>query len=686
MTGFRFPKECTTIIDVTKPPYNADPTGKIDCTASLRRAFNDIMQGYQDEFNKTKAKLEAMSDPNALITFEIRKVEGKMNVIFPEDLPIAKIIYFPNGTYLVSDTISYFIEDFRNILFGLPNLEMNCRIRILGESKENTVIKLKDNLSAFEYGNDRPVISFIQGYDTNIAHNNIIENLTINIGKGNPGATGVKFYANNTGAARNLRIISEDGKGNTGFSIINDMASACYGKNLEIEGFNFGIRVDTRAIAAFEHITLKKQNRYGAFVGNATVSFKDIKSENFVPALRANGTSGAVAVTDAEFLGGNPIDSAIYYRYGFIFLRNIKSQGYENIVNTNRSFTFEEPVKEYLSEYSSFGPRLLFNQENPCSLNLDVPNTPMVDWDAPQNWVCVDSFGAKGDGVTDSTDAIQKAMNSGKSTIYFGAGQYLINGVIEIPNTVKRVNFMYCDLASGKDICKMPNTGVFKVVGESESPLIMEDLFAFEKFFGLSTFVEHASKRTLILSDLHIQALSIYFNSVSDGIVFVENVGGTIGGVPGAGVRKEALSGEEKYIYDRNIPMFSFKNQRAYCRMINPEKSLHEVVNDGGILWVMGCKTEEEGTAFETKNGGFTEVIGAQLFIGLGMEYPAIINENSNVSAFVSTLGMTERQHWPIVVSETQNGVTRLLKKEDLPLCYNGSVMIPLYVGEKSKQ
>lgn len=683
MTLYRFPKECKTIIDVTKPPYSADNTGKADCTAILRKIFCDIMDEYSDEFNKTKAKLESLDDPNALITFEIRKENGKMNVVFPENLPLAKIIYFPSGTYLVSDTISYFNEDFRNMLFGLPNLEMNCRIRIMGESRDSVVIKLKDNLPAFEYGNDRPVISFIQGYDTNIAHNNIIENLTINIGSGNPGATGIKFYANNTGAARNLRIISEDGRGNTGFAISNDLSSGCHGKNIEIEGFNFGIKVDTRAIAIFEDIKLSNQKRFGAFVGNATVSFKNVISQNSVPAFRANGPIGALTVTDAVLKGGNPIQSAIYYRYGYIFLRNITTEGYENILNTNRCFTFTEEFKNHLDEYCSFGPKILFEQGEPRSLNLTVPNTPEVPWDSEENWVCVDDFGAIGDGTTDSTEAIKKAMNCGKSTVYFGQGQYLINDVIEIPSHVNRVNFMYCDLASGRDICRAENTGVFKVVGESETPVVIEDLFAFEKFFGLSTFLEHASKRTVILSDLHVQSCSIYFNSVEGGTVFAENICGTVGGVPGAGGREGALEGEDKFPYDRNIPIFKFKNQKAYCRMINPEKSLREVVNDGGILWVMGAKTEEEGTAFETLNGGVTEIIGAQLYIGLGKDYPAIINNDSSVSAFVSTLGMTEEQFWPIAVRETQNGITKNLLKEDLPLCYNGSIMIPLYVGKK---
>ena len=33
MQQYRYPADCASIIDVTKPPYNADPTGKEDCTA-----------------------------------------------------------------------------------------------------------------------------------------------------------------------------------------------------------------------------------------------------------------------------------------------------------------------------------------------------------------------------------------------------------------------------------------------------------------------------------------------------------------------------------------------------------------------------------------------------------------------------------------------------------------------------
>ena len=38
----RYPEELKIIVDVTKPPYCADNTGKVDCTDALRRAYNDI--------------------------------------------------------------------------------------------------------------------------------------------------------------------------------------------------------------------------------------------------------------------------------------------------------------------------------------------------------------------------------------------------------------------------------------------------------------------------------------------------------------------------------------------------------------------------------------------------------------------------------------------------------------------
>ena len=64
------------------------------------------------------------------------------------------------------------------------------------------------------------------------------------------------------------------------------------------------------------------------------------------------------------------------------------------------------------------------------------------------------------------------------------------------------------------------------------------------------------------------------------------------------------------------------------------------------------------------------------------MEHPAIINDNSSVSVFASTAGMTHEQQWPIVVREIKNGEVKEIKKEELPTRYLDSVVLPLYVGK----
>ena len=181
-------------------------------------------------------------------------------------------------------------------------------------------------------------------------------------------------------------------------------------------------------------------------------------------------------------------------------------------------------------------------------------------------------------------------------------------------------------------------------------------------------FVEHAGKRTLIMSELHTQTAAMYFNSVPGGKVFIENCACTLGGDP-----------------YRSVPAFSFKEQQVWARHINPERSFCEILNDGGTLWIMGFKTENYGTAFKTINGGHTEVLGGTISIGTNEKLPAIVNENSTVSVIASTNGYAKNHIFPIAVEETQNGCTKRLTNDIFPLRLLRCYKIPLYVGRKQK-
>ena len=682
--NYIFPADCKAIIDVTKPPYNVDNTGKRDCTRQVCALVDEILGDYEKNFYETKEKLESMEDENALISFEIRKINGKSNVIFPENLPLSKIIYFPNGTYLVSDTISYSKEEFRNFLGGVRHLEMNCQLRFMGQSRDGVVIKLKDPCKGFEFGNDRPVIDFMRGEQSNIAMTNMLENITVDIGAGNPGATGIRYFANNTGAIRNVKIVSGDpqGRGHTGLSILHSKVSAGYVKNIEVIGFNYGIRIASQYMnSVLEHVILKNQLRWGFFIEGNMVTIRDLYSENFVPALKVDGLTARVILTDAKLFGGNPLDVAVRHCFGHLMLRNITASGYGKIVPRRWIRAEVEDNHEYLKEVVLGGPMLLFENNPSHSMNLSVRETPEVPWDSPDNWVSVNDFGAVGDGITDDTEAIRRAFASGRPTVYFQPGQYLIDDVIEIPATLRRVQFMFSDIVSGEKLKKRRHTGAFLIKEYSDEPVVIEDLFAWEKFNGFMTLVEHACTRTVIFSDVHVQTASVYFNTVPRGAVFMENTGCTIGGIPGAGHRKDPLPHEDWDAYSRETPCFYFKGQEVYCRQLNPERSLREVINDGGKLWVLGGKTEEESTAFETVNGGFTEVLGVVFALVSGRENALIINENSNVSVYASTFNTAMASSLPIAVKETRGGETRTLRHEDIPICALGCYTLPLYIG-----
>ncbi len=686
MSNFVYPSDLKCIIDVTKPPYNADNTGKTDCTKALCQAIDDIFNEYKRNFEETVEKVNSTPGDEVWIGFEIRRVDGVNCIVWPEKLPESKIIYFPNGTYLVSDTVTYSLEHFRNIFNNVPYLEMNCRLRLMGQSMEGVTIKLQDNCKGFEYGNDRPVISFMRGEASNIAMTNMIENFTIDIGKNNPGATGVVHFANNTGAARNLRIISSDEnyRGSAGFEIIHDKASACIADNIEVIGFDYGFKVTPQThFAFFEHIKASHQKRAGFFVGDTIVSIRDYESENACPALRCTGFDGHTVCIDGRFKGTTNNDFAVRHEFGTIYLRDIKVENYFHSMFGYCSGYVDGDLKEYSSHGSVTG----LDKGEALTLSLPIENTPVIPWEAPEKWVSANAFGAKGDGVTPDSDAIQRALDSGASTIYFQAGKYLLDKPVTVPETVNRINLMYSDLCNTEDMKMLEKTGVFKVVGESDTPLIIEDLFAFESLSGMNILIDHASTRTLVVSDVHTQAVSMYFNSVEGGKVFMENVGCTLGGIPGTGGLSDEgeREREKQFSYSRSTPCYHFKGQRVWARQLNPERSKTEVLNDHSDLWVLGFKAEEEGTAFETKNGGRTEVLGGTLCICYRDRFPAIINRDSAVSFISSSITYAKDKMWSTIVEEHRGEETHIIKKEAFPIRFMDVISVPLYKGDLRK-
>ncbi|TSA31586.1 MAG: hypothetical protein D4R65_10970 [Verrucomicrobiaceae bacterium] len=678
---FVYPPEVKGIIDVTKAPYFADPTGKKDCTAVLIQAIDDMMredhrlmrealplvQGvpkqaeYHDEkrgvYTATTLSFEERqrilkANPKALIGIE--RCKG----VFPAQQPPAKILYFPNGTYLVSDTLTYSYTDLK-----IKFTEINRSMHFQGQSQQGTIIRLKDHAAGFEEG--KAVVSFTHGEWSNVAMQNSFENFTIEVGAGNPGASGVEFYANNTGVVRNVtvRSLDPDKAGHAGLSLTVYNFSGVLVKNLDVEGFDYGVKVtQPRLYSVFENIHVSGQLIAGFYLEDNNVSLRRLTSRNKVPAVLMKGQPATMALVDGDFSGGGPETPAVECENGFLFARDLKTSGYGTAIQHDGQVAVKGPD---VDEYVSSTVFTLFPGQKKQSLRLPIEETPELPWDKdPLQWAGVDAFGAKGDGFTDDTAAIQRAMNSGRPTVFFQPGTYLVNGPIDVPGSVRRINMMYCDLVAGGDLQKMTNAGLLRI-RDGKKPLFIEKLFAFELYFGEHYLIDHASTRTLVLKDLHTQVGAMYRNSVPGGKVFIENVCST-----------------DQFEPVRNC--FTFTGQKVWARQINPERANPEVLNEGSSLWVLGFKSEGPGCAFQTTHGGSTEVLNGifNLWAHREKSVPAIINDNSSASVVASTTAKEIPPYPYVLIEETRGDKTEKLLWESLPHRDEQLVAVPLYVGQ----
>lgn len=652
-----YPKNCDVILDVTKAPYYCDNTGKEDCTEKLIRVMNDILSPNIKGISDALEELESSDDPNYRISFEICKKNGLINVIFPEDLQPSRIIYFPKGTYLISDTIGHTLPNLKNILNDVYTMEINRQIYIKGEDRENTIIKLADNCPGFGFGNQKPMITYMRTEQSNIAMTNSLSDITIDCGRGNEGAVGVNFYSNNSGSIRNVIFRSSDDEKRGYCGLISDGSMHAYICNVLVDGFDYAVRFKNGMHpAVFENIEIKNQRINGFVAANANVSLRHFKSINKDCPFYVSGYNSQATILDSEFIGAGDKENAGCIRFGdgIAYARNINTTNYKYpILFGGHCHDFEPYIKE---KSTADGSCKLFDNDK-ITLGLPIEDAPEVSRVTDEKDIAyVNDFGAVADGKTDCTEAIQKAFNSGKPAVYFGSGHYLVSGSVSIPATVELVDFMYCDFYADEKLRKMKKGGFLIVEEESTNPLCLQNVFAWEKFYGYFRFIKHASQRTLIMRDLQTQCAGMYFNTVEGGKVFIENVACTMGGNEFG----------EDYC---TISPFEFTGQRVWCRQINPERGDIQILNDHSDLWIFGMKTETHvgrfgSIAVKTINGGRTECFGASSGIG-SSGIPLYINENSSVSGFFESSGFSKSTCWDIFVRETQGNETRELRQED---------------------
>lgn len=614
------------LIDVTKSPFNAKADGKADDTNALIKAYDFVlaeMDKYEWDGSGSKSPLEY-------------------------------IIYLRKGTYLISDTIiysgawrSYESRTQANAMQpGKKLFEKLVRIRFFGQSREETIIKLKSNCSGYD-NTSKAVVSFGKSDLNNAVAFNSFRNITINTGKGNPSAVGLDFCgANNTGI-HNVSVISEDGKGIAGidFRISPSMG---YHKDITITGFDYAIRMTPYHMThnCFEYLTIKNQNKAGIQLNECSTCIRKWHSVNRVPAIEITTDAAQAIIIDSKLEGSDKSVAAINAKQGTVFIRNTITSGYKNsILVKNKAVVSEMNISEYVS-----GPVLsLRDGQVKKSLNLPIEELPVTTWNQDfKNWANVDSFGAKGDGITDDSAAVQAAFNSGKPVVYFTKAVYKLSSPVTVPKSTEHVIGFY-GWINGQLIIK-----------EGDSPLFIEDFGQYSE-----TIIKHDNPRTLVLNHVHTSYSSGH-NS-NDAKVFINNCNN---------LGKNART---------------FTRGRFWVRFMDTEyKIAPNFTCKGADMWVFGYKVEGRMTNFEVLNGGRLEVLGG-MCNEHGKDFSKEIPVVRNVESSLCYVGLTNGPNkFEVIVEETLQGKTKKLLDTDCPRRgkdpkgWDNDVIIPMYVSYKS--
>ncbi|KAB8320263.1 hypothetical protein SD81_001145 [Tolypothrix campylonemoides VB511288] len=581
--------------------YGAKPNDGIDDTAAIQKALD-----------------EARVDANGNALYAPDQYNGR-----------PKALYFQAGTYDVSDTLNW----------------VGCNVTLQGQGSGKTVIRLKDNASGFS--NPAAPKAVIQTPDGNMSFRQNIWNLSVDTGKNNSGAIGIDYISNNVGSMRDVTIKSGDGKGFAGLAMDRSWPGPCLIKNVQIDGFDYGIRVTPGEYGpTFENITLNNQRVAGINNHWGALAIRGLNSTNNVPVIKGTHWAGMITLLDANLQGGAPNVSAIETE-GELYARNITTIGYQSAIKYKGTVVSGTTQTEYASNTSQ-----LFDSPKK-SLNLPIKETPEYHDNNMDNWARFDA-GAYGD-----TSRLQSVLNSGKSTIYFpfdhsayeGSVLRQMNGVyfsynetvVTVPASVKRI-IGFSSVVNGAGEGKNGGGIKFVVEGNSSDPLIIEQ-------FGYGVKVEQKSSRPVVLKDGNYQ----YTSSPGAGDLFLEDV---------------------------NIePLYIQPNQNVWARQLNNEYYRDtKIINDGGNLWILGLKTETESTVIESRNGAKTELLGA--VINPGRDFtaqeklrPAFISKDSSTSLVYRSIAYDPSLDYDIQIEETRKGEKRQFLSSQI------SQQVPLFTG-----
>lgn len=451
------------ILDVTKPPYNADATGETDVTDILQQAILDARD----------ARL---------------------------------VCFLPVGTYRVSDTL----EGIQGHIdsrsdpsgeFRLRNDDYPCVIR--GDRIGTTRIVLDPGAPGFgDASTPKPVIflnarRWVEPYDLqpNVSFDQMILDLEIDL-SGNAGAVGIDHQAAQgsvtedvhivaTGAFAGFRGVPGSGGGITRVSVEGGQYGFFIGEAPPLSRFS-----GAQPSPVISHVTLTGQTELSVmYHGRGPLTLVGARIEG--AGIRTQGHAwapwdGALNVVDSHISlsqgsvaisGNRPVVMSNVYVEGAEILvaiddvdsiASIDASG-THVVNLAVTVGDTHPIwTDGRSSVDAIADLEAIAEPPPADLQSRHTWPSPIPWYGESNVVSVkdEAFGATGDGLTDDTDALQAAIDGG-GNVFVPKGVYKISRPLVLGSNVS----MFGVGNTYSVISPMEDTGDF-TDASNPSPLI----------------------------------------------------------------------------------------------------------------------------------------------------------------------------------------------------------------------